>query len=175
MRLFYALCPDDACRKALWEAGMCLGGQVRGKFTRRENLHLTLVFLGETDRVGASRGCLARLRGEPFLLTFTGLGRFERRGGDILFAGVEAGKPLYTLQSALEEELLAAGFYFDRRPYRPHLTLARQARLPREMGKEVLKAYLAPCTMRVEEACLMKSERVEGQLHYIPIAFQKLG
>ena len=52
MRLFVALLLDQACEDRLWQARCMLERHAAaGNFTRRQNLHLTLAFLGETDRV----------------------------------------------------------------------------------------------------------------------------
>ena len=52
MRLFVAAALPESWKDALDRAARALADQgVRGNFTRRENYHLTLVFLGETDRL----------------------------------------------------------------------------------------------------------------------------
>ena len=52
MRLFVAAALPESWKAALDRAARALADQgVRGNFTRRENYHLTLVFLGETDRL----------------------------------------------------------------------------------------------------------------------------
>ena len=49
MRLFVAVTPDDAMRRAVLQVQRSVAaGLTRGSLTRAENLHLTLAFLGET-------------------------------------------------------------------------------------------------------------------------------
>ena len=56
MRLFTAINFDDNIKDALSAAISELKARgIRGTFTLRENLHLTLVFLGETPRVSDVR------------------------------------------------------------------------------------------------------------------------
>ncbi len=180
MRLFYAIAPDDACREMLWAASLRLLESCRGRFTRRENLHLTLVFLGETERLEEARACLDAVGdctaaiGGAFPLAFEGVGRFARRGGDVLWAGVRPSPPLLALQAGLERCVREAGFAPEERPYRPHLTLARQAHLAPGLSPEDLARMLPPCGMTANAVLLMRSERVEGVLRYTPVARREL-
>jgi 2'-5' RNA ligase len=47
LRLFFACWPDAALQEQLAQLGRQLQRQSGGKPSRRENLHLTLVFLGD--------------------------------------------------------------------------------------------------------------------------------
>jgi len=58
MRLFAAICLSPAVRASLADTITTLRGQGKGTFTRPENLHLTLAFIGETDRVEAAQAAL---------------------------------------------------------------------------------------------------------------------
>ena len=49
LRLFFACWPDAALQEQLAQLGRQLQRQCGGKPSRRENLHLTLVFLGDVD------------------------------------------------------------------------------------------------------------------------------
>ena len=59
MRLFVAIRFSPAVEEALWTAVGDLRRQGAGTFTRRENLHLTLAFIGETDRLEDARQAVA--------------------------------------------------------------------------------------------------------------------
>jgi 2'-5' RNA ligase len=90
MRLFYAIGFDETVIEALAETQRLLREQaIRGNFTLRENLHLTLAFMGELDK--SRVGALLRAREQaaliPFELIIRGVGRFARDGGDIVWAG----------------------------------------------------------------------------------------
>lgn len=63
MRLFVAIRFSPAVEQALWAAVGDLRRQGDGTFTRRENLHLTLAFIGETDRLEEVKSALAPLTG----------------------------------------------------------------------------------------------------------------
>ena len=69
------------------------------------------------------------------------------------------------MHRALTGELGWAGFPLEKRPFRPHLTLARQVD-PALPLAELLPA--GPFSTRVEEMHLMRSERLGGRLTYTP-------
>ena len=85
MRLFVAIRFSPAVRAVLLDAMDALRRQGQGTFTRPENLHLTLAFLGEVEDPAPVREALAAAcTGGAFSLTVGGLGRFE----DLWWAGV---------------------------------------------------------------------------------------
>ena len=55
MRLFVAIQFSPAVRSTLLEAVETLRRQGSGRFTRPENLHLTLAFIGETEDLAGWR------------------------------------------------------------------------------------------------------------------------
>lgn len=97
----------------------------KGRPTAPENLHLTLVFLGEVAEPTLPRieQELSELNFAPFPLKLTSLGTFPR--ADILFAEVEPTRPLLHLQAKVAAGMARCGFVPEDRPYHPHLTLAR--------------------------------------------------
>lgn len=145
-----------------------------GRFTLRENLHLTLVFLGEItlERLPAVRAAMNAVSAEPFPLHIGGMGCFQRNGGDLYWAGVERTPALCSLYDSLCVELQKRGLQTDSRPYRPHLTLVRQAVLSEGCDRS---AFVVPTMqMKVEKFSLMKSERVNNRLLYTEIGSKNL-
>lgn len=177
MRLFTAICLDDACRDMLCEAMRRLQKQgVRGAFVPRENLHLTLAFIGETQRVAAAEKCLASLRAPRFSVQIEGLGRFARPGGDVLWAGVRAGEALLEVQRKLCSLLYNAGFEMEARPYKPHLTLGRKIFLPSGFSVDGPAAsYIESHRQEVAAIALMRSERISERMRYSVLYSQPLG
>ena len=169
MRLFVAILLEQPVREAL-ACAMSRLPLERGRLTPRENLHLTLAFLGETSRLPAAREALGRVEFSPFRLTLEGMGRFRRGGGDLIWAGAAPCPPLLDLQRALSGALTAAGFSLESRPFRPHLTLAREAVLSPGAG---LEGLLPPADQQVDRISQMRSERGNGRMIYTPLAHRE--
>ena len=129
MRLFIAIELDPPIRRAAYELALELRESVAGRAVREDNMHLTLAFLGEQPggRLGALRKCMERAAAGSFRLELGNVGRFRRSGGDIWWLGVRLSPELRGLQARLCSELRSAGFETEERPFRPHITLLRQA------------------------------------------------
>jgi 2'-5' RNA ligase len=95
----------------------------------REELHLTLHFLGEVedDRIAAVRQALEGVNAAAFTIDLEGVGRFPPEGDSrVLWAGVRPSQGLAGLHGAIAAVLAdAIGFRPEARPYHPHVTLAR--------------------------------------------------
>ncbi|MDQ2696485.1 MAG: RNA 2',3'-cyclic phosphodiesterase [Pseudomonadota bacterium] len=123
-RLFLALWPDDALRRRLADLAQNTAGR---RALRPDNLHLTLVFLGATaaGRLACYENALADLAVPPLTLTLDRLGYFPRPR--ILWLGASHVPPaLYGLVADLNRRLAGCGFALERRPFQPHITLARR-------------------------------------------------
>ena len=98
------------------------------RFVPRENLHLTLRFIGEVapNQAEDIDMALAALRGRRFPLSLAGVATLTRQGREVaLYAGVERSAGLEHLQAKVENALQRAGLAPERRRFMPHVTLAR--------------------------------------------------
>ena len=171
MRLFYALPLSDETRASLEDVMTALRrAGVRGNFTRPENLHITLHFLGEQppSAVDTLSDILLDAACPTFALTVASLGVFDRSG--ILWAGIRPSRALQELYAKLGTSLSRAGFAVERRAYRPHLTLVREYALPQDFALP----ELPPLTVTADCAVLMESSRVSGKLCYSPVSMIRL-
>jgi len=123
-RLFLALRPPAAVRDPLLDL-MEDGMPVR--WQDEEQLHVTLRFIGEVERPVAEdlAAHLAAFRFDPLEATLDGVGRFARRRGGALWAGVAPKEPLRALAARLDRLCQGVGLAPERRAYHPHLTVAR--------------------------------------------------
>ena len=161
MRLFIAIHFSEKIKSTLLQGIRDLRGQAaRGNFTRPENLHLTLAFIGETNNVAAVRKAMNKWKFAPFPLTVAGSGRF----GDLWWAGVEKNPALFDLAEGLKGSLREEGFDIEKRPFKPHITLARQVEADQPIRRTIPKT-----TMTVDHMSLMRSDRVGGKLVYTEI------
>jgi 2'-5' RNA ligase len=94
-----------------------------------DNFHVTTKFIGAwpEDRLDALKARLAEISaGGPVSLKIEGFGWFENpHHPRSLFAGVEGGEALAELHAKTDTALGELGIETERRPFRPHLTLAR--------------------------------------------------
>ncbi len=164
MRLFIAINFDDSTKEQIIGVQKQLRDFGRGNFSRPENLHLTLAFLGEItpNRVPAVRRAMDDTTILPMELTFDHMGRFSR-GGDIWWLGLAENPKLLELQALLSRNLKNQGFTVESRRFSPHITLARQVRLKSEPDP---KKLLGPFSAKVDTMSLMLSEHVGGKLTY---------
>ena len=172
MRLFIAIEFPEAVRDALAESAEVLRAAcVQGNFSRRENYHLTLVFLGEVPPSGVKRvtAAMDACKFDPIPIAIGEPGRFCRDGGDIFWRAVHAPAALAALQKALTVQLRKAGFAPEDRAFRPHLTLARQAVLLNGRKLSEFSASMPELRHTVTSMTLMRSDRVNGKLIYTPM------
>jgi RNA 2',3'-cyclic 3'-phosphodiesterase len=113
-------------------------------WVRPENIHVSLLFLGDTarDHVAPLSAALDRIAPAhaPFAVRVAGLGTFgSPRSPRVLWAGLEPSRPLAALQAQVAEAAVALGLSPDLKEFKPHLTLGR-VRSPR--GREELAAAL---------------------------------
>lgn len=170
MRLFFALQFDEKTVEAITAVqGRLAKAAQNARLSQRENLHLTLAFLGEQPESALPRlkAAMEQTAWEPLELCIDHAGSFRRSGGDTWWLGFRYAQDLMTVQAELAGHLRAAGFKLEDRPFSPHLTLARQVYLPRDFSGESL--LTEPITTRVERFTLMESTRRQGQLVYVPL------
>ena len=96
-------------------------------WTRPGGIHLTLKFLGETDRANQ---VIEALQGigplEKFSVEVKGFGFFpDARRPRVLWTGIDAPPALGELASRVETAMEKMGFPPEGRAFAPHLTLAR--------------------------------------------------
>ena len=170
MRLFIGIAFDGGAKYAVYETIRAIEPVCEGDFTREENLHLTLKFLGEVQaaRLPAIRAALqaAAAEARPFLLATSHLGYFKGSGGRTLWLGTEESAALVRLYDNIDRGLAPAGFARDTRPLKAHITLARRA----VFGSGLLQDTPAPhIAIPVNEVTLFESVRVQGRLVYRPL------
>ena len=101
----------------------------RPRWVRPENLHVTLKFIGEVapTKLAGIRDALSAIRSDaPVEIKFRGLGFFpNEQHPRVLWAGLDASANLPPLAGDIDGALETQGIALERRPFTPHLTLAR--------------------------------------------------
>lgn len=123
-RLFVALAVPDAVALSL---SMLQAGVPGARWQTREQLHLTLRFIGEVDgrAANAIHDVLSAIAAPGFDLELHGTGAFGAKHPHALWAGVRPNEALLHLQKKIEIAVQRAGIPADRQKYTPHVTLAR--------------------------------------------------
>jgi 2'-5' RNA ligase len=146
-----------------------------------ENLHMTLVFLGELPEPVLADVDLAfgAVRAPGFPLAVKGVGMFGGARPRVVYAGVAAEPALMHLQAKLETAARQAGVEVEARRYVPHVTLARlperlegRARIEHAVA---LRGLHAPPAFQVEDFTLYRSHLTGRGPVYEELAAYPLG
>jgi len=140
--------------------------EAQASWSRPDNIHLTLKFLGEIHQSrieSLSRAAAYAATGNgSFPIRVQGSGVFPTRGEPhVLWIGIEDPQGrLGELYGRLEVECAKAGFKKEARPFHPHLTVAR-LRKPQH-ARAVASAHkameLEPAKIVVAELLVIRSE-----------------
>ena len=141
-----------------------------GNFSLIDNLHLTLAFIGETERISDVKRIIDSVSFPRFDITLGAPGVFRRDGGDIRWVGIEKNPSLSALANEISQKLISEGFDIDTRDFKPHITIARQVVCPRQSAIKV-----DPIRMTADRISLMRSDRIGSVLKYTEIYSKKLG
>ena len=180
MRLFIAVNFDNEIKSRILRIRDRIASQsYKGNFSRPENLHLTLIFIGEAqaEQVPLIRGAMEKACPDcgPLSLDFGSTGFFKHSNKELWYIGLANSvthpeqnsaslEKLEKLRQDIAAGLRAAGINFDDRPFRPHITLGREIRRngPIELPEQT---FCAP----VNRISLMHSQNIKGQLVYTEI------
>ncbi|HWI77130.1 MAG TPA: RNA 2',3'-cyclic phosphodiesterase [Sphingomicrobium sp.] len=170
-RLFVAIRPPEDIRDLLIDA---MDDSPDLRWVGDEQLHLTLRFIGEVERPLANdiADALSTIRFPSFELRIAGVGRFDRRSGGALWAGVEPRKPVAELAAKVDRACVSTGLEPERRAFHPHITLARYGRQSSGAASafELRSASLASASFDVNHFILFESALSRHGAHYEEIA-----
>lgn len=128
MRLFVAIPLPEEVRTELMELEESINGV---KWQKESNVHLTLRFIGPVDRTVSDKvqHRLSEISNDSFKINIEGLSYFPGQGSPrVLWAGVKEHPDLILLQKKVEKACVNAGLDADKRPYTPHITIAKVKR-----------------------------------------------
>ncbi|PJZ70999.1 RNA 2',3'-cyclic phosphodiesterase [Leptospira perolatii] len=130
MRIFVGISLPEEVRESI--AGICYG--LPGiKWVPAENLHLTLVFLGELPEIrreSLSEFC-STIQFRPFSFNLKGIEWFiKKKSPSILYIDVEPAPELLELQKTIDSGLRRLGFTIEGKNYKPHITIGRFKDVP---------------------------------------------
>lgn len=173
-RLFIALPCASETKDTLMENIAML--EQCGKFrpSRRDNLHLTVVYVGETIREKDVRQALQDIVMHPFVLEFDELVFLKRPEGKLIWQGIKENNHLKELFAQALENLQWRGFTNLNQNFKPHITLGRRYREYEDCDNEILESRLMiPKSVLVDELILYESTQKDTRLHYEALASLK--
>lgn len=171
MRTFIALEPPAAFSTDIAALARRLKSAVEGRFAASEGYHLTLAFLGDIDgrqaasAITALETAVAAAATAPLPLRSDGLGKFGRASDATLWLGIAPDPALMRFGKQLRDELAKRDLPFDGKSFKPHITLARRARLP----KTELPPLPFPANAHAAAATLFKSTLARDGATYKPL------
>jgi 2'-5' RNA ligase len=127
MRLFVAIDLDDPIRQRILRfiEGVC-GFAPEARWVSPASLHITLKFIGESEKLEAIKKKLGEVQAQQTQISFRGTGFFPTpRAPRVFWIGVEADEHLARTAHSIDEALLPLGVEKEERAFTPHLTLAR--------------------------------------------------
>lgn len=160
-RLFFALWLSDQFRAELEVATLAVARESGGRLIPPRNFHVTLIFLGEIPNASFSdlQQAAAGLADSPaFALDFDAIESWGRK----VLCLTTSTPPAAAIHLAdrLRASLNATLKQLDDRPYRPHITLARD--LPRGLRPQKIKTL----RQQVNDFVLVESVRDPDGSHY---------
>jgi RNA 2',3'-cyclic 3'-phosphodiesterase len=179
-RIFISVNCDNKVKAQLLSVQKMIKSQsVKGNFSLPENLHLTLIFIGEipADKIPLIASVIDKALKPPvapFTLTFSTVGFFKHSNKELWWIGTDGDDTsldiLRTIRGRIADSLSSEGVNFDNRPFNPHITLGREIKhdSPIIIPKQEI---IYP----VNRISLMKSERIGGILKYTEIYSRGLG
>jgi 2'-5' RNA ligase len=152
------------------------------RWTRPDQMHLTLKFLGDVSVGQLPAVCDAVRKAAaahgPFEFTVTGVGCFPKGGPvRVLWVGVDdANGALAGMQTAVESAVEPLGFPREQRGFSAHLTLGRvkDASASAAIRRSLQRAAFGPAVQSVDEIVLFESQLSPAGSRYMPVCREKL-
>lgn len=159
MRLFVALPVPDAVAQGLL---LMQGGVPGARWQAREQLHVTLRFIGEVDGRDARAldDALAGIDAPAFQLQLHGVGQFGNKQPHSLWAAARPNDLLDHLQRKVDSAIRRIGQPQDSHKFTPHITLARLRHPDLDKVREwlVTHALVTSPEFAVDRFCLYSSK-----------------
>lgn len=179
MRLFVAIELPEVVRQHLQRMQDALRAVIPARWTKAEQLHVTLKFLGETPDADVP-GVIDALRTvqieQPIQLSVSGVVCFPPHGPIRIVAAAmaDADGRCADLAKRIDTACHDAGFALEHRPWTAHVTIGRvkerTERDARDRASATIAALAAGPSWEVEEFALIQSHLDQRGPTYIPAA-----
>ena len=175
-RVFLAIPVDTELKARVSELQAAMRNQLpEVRWTRAENLHLTLHFFGEAahETLEKIKACVLSVRGcqEPFQVHVQELGGFPSlRRARVLWLGLTPQAPLQQLHGRIQQVLQESNVPLEGRSYAPHLTIGRTRRGTTNLEtKGVTLSDTTTGYLVIDRLILYQSQLLPGGAQHTPI------
>lgn len=167
-RLFIAIEIPEKITEKIVKLQKELKKTIEAKWVKPDNIHLTLIFLGQIaeEKITSVEGALKSLKFNQFNLRARGLGGFPNlKHPHVLWIGIDESVELSKIQENLFNSLRSKGFRIEDRKFSGHLTLAR-VRSKIDSSSLIKNKNLDFGEIKVKKIVLCESElKPEGPKH----------
>jgi len=161
-RVFFALWPPPAVRQQIAREAAELPLASAKRRLAVQNLHMTLHFIGSlaVARIDCMVEQARDITCRPFTLDLDQMGYFAKPG--VVWMGCsQAPSPLIDLHAQLANRLGGCGYVAEKRPFQPHVTLARKVTRYRPTRCQ-------PVAWSVDRFVLARTVNQQGGVRYVP-------
>lgn len=174
MRIYIAIAFEDKIKDYFEQITSDIKSHcTKGSFTRKNNFHLTVRFIGEVDdlQIEKIKEIIdkAVLNIPPFELSLSNLGVFKRKNTNILWIGLEENPVLSELHKELSILLSKYKIAFYDKLFTPHITLGRRVVFNEDSQDLDSLIQYERIKIPVKAVTLMASKEVNGKLDGVPI------
>lgn len=169
IRVFFAISPSKTVQKQLAHQAKLLAPICGGRQIVMPHFHLTLVFLGNVSvqRIETLQHIMRNIAAQKFALCLDKIS-YWKHNQIIYLHAKQFPAELFDLVAALQSTLSKAEFVFDRRVYKPHITLFRKA------AHSVNTELINPIHWPVSEWTLLQSKPTQTGVDYVPLGHRRL-
>ena len=159
MRVFFALWPEEPVRQALHALALAYQAPCGGRAMDAENLHLTLLFLGNLNRTCLPQlmACAGKVAVPAFEFALERVALWRHIACMLPEIEVPA---LHRLHGALQDALEAAGIACESREFSPHVTLLRH------VEQALVPQRIKPVRWRANAFVLVESVTTDQGVRY---------
>ena len=163
MRLFIAAKLDDALTDKITDYQARLKElDITGNYTKKENMHITLAFIGDYDDPDKVLTAMKNSSFKPLKLSLDGIGHF----GELYFVRLKDNPQLFGYVKKLKNCLYDKKIPFDKKKFLGHITILRKAHFKDGIS---LPSNPPKGEMTLKKISLMKSEFTNNGVKYTEI------
>ena len=168
MRTFIALLFEDEQNSIIYD----ILGEVRaisnsGNFTHKDNLHLTILYIGDTSEedLEKMKNKLSEIKLDKFDYKTNRIKYFKKSNTRIIvYLGVDKIDLLENLYNIIRTKLKEIGISIQSEKYTPHITLGRQVKIKEE--ESLHNIYCNTLNLKATKISIMESKRIGNRLAY---------